>query len=228
MDDEIRLKADLVQNIALGNTEYTTHYGSLFFEGDMKYLLTAFTGFDYLTIKPGDVKMQFDIKLKKDFLEKFTDEDMQKIKQNCWQIQVQDMLEQKQRKKQTQYEKMMEEMFFLEQFQNAIEEAESQTRIYREPTEEEKSNILITKTLFKKILNIEFEEKIDKDLLSLEIELNEISLNYDQLNLLYRIVMDLFDIFLITPVYENNEDINCEKIVGIRLFLGIKLYENEE
>lgn len=228
MDDEIRLKTDLVQNIALENTEYTAYYDSLFFEGDMKYLLTAFTGFDNLTIKPNDGKMQFDIKLKKELLEKFTDEDMAKIKQNCWQIQVQDMLEQKQRKKQTPYEKMMEEMFLLEQFQNAIEEAENQERTYREPTEEEKSNILIAKTLFKNILNMEFEEKKDKDLLSLEAELNEISLNYDQLNLLYKIIMDLFDIFLITPVYENDEDINCEKIIGIRLFLGIKLYENEE
>lgn len=226
MDDTIRLKTDIQQMIALGNIEYNAHYGALLFEGEYKHLLQSICGFEKLTIKPYKDRLSFDIKLSKELIDSLSEEDLLKIKQCSWNTQMKDLMEQKEYENKNIYEQMMEEENAIEELNYAIEKAENSNKKYRKPTELEINNIELMKNILNKILKVNFKEKHTEDFLSLELELPKITLNNKQLNILYSIVMNFFDCFFICPVYQSElANIDNDKVIGVRLFLAIKLSE---
>ena len=225
MDNTMRLKADMQQMIAEGKTEYTSFYGSLLFEGEYKHLAQTFCGMEKLIIKPHKDGLLFDVKIDKGIINALTEEDLLKVKQCSWSIQMHDSIEQLQNSKKSDLQKEIESKHIWDMIQEAIEKIEAIERTYRKPTEEEERIVELSQQVLNKIVHLKFVKKLSEDFLSLEIELPKIELDNQQLLFLHE-VSKSFDCFFISPVYRSDMvATGFDKALGVRIFLGLKLSE---
>lgn len=224
MDNTIRLRVDLQQAISNNCKKITAHYGALLFEGEYKEYLKALPCYDSLTIRPDETKMAFDINISEDFFNSLNEEDLLKIKQNSWSYQMQDIIEQNNLNKRSALEKMQDEENVNNKMAEIIEEIENREKQYRKADEYDRNSINFVKEVLKSNLNLDTKLKETDEFLSLEINVDNITLNFKQLMLLYNIARFCVDCFFICPVYAS-EDLDDNKVVGIRFFWGIKLME---
>lgn len=214
MEDNINdLAIDMQQAIANNITEFTSDINYLFFDKTNMKKIYLLSGFQELTIRHNKERIFLNCTLAQNMLKMITDEDMEKIKEGSIQTQIATALKEEGNIKGTFINKSI------------LENLEEKEYTYRKATKNEKLKIAALKGVLYNLLKIDFTIKNSECFLSLETEIDNITLNENQLLTLLHIIELFFDNFLISPVYKDEES---EEISGIRLFLGISLREEDE
>lgn len=224
MEEIIELKRDLQQAIANNMKKFSANYDMLFFGEDNKEYLKNIIFFKSIKIKPNNANLLFEGELDNEMISRFTEDEMLRIKQISWNIQVEKIMEEQHEKSKTNFQKQLERIISERELQELIEDCKNNKNEYRDITESEKDCVISCKNEIKNILNIDMELIESEELLGLAKNLDEIDLNINQIDLLYNLANSFFDIFGIFPVYSEEDD----SPIGVRLFLGIDLNANKE
>lgn len=219
-NETLKLKIDLQHAIANNISEYSTSYNTLIFENEDKNNLESFTYFKYLKIYIKDNKMYFDVQLDEDEINELNKEDLQKIKNISDKVRYVEMCEQISEHLKTEEQKEIERSNAENYLATILEEAD----------EDDEEFVPAKKNNIERIKNVQFildnllnEQTIieEQDLFfSINLVYKELKLNQD---MLYTILLLSYftDIIIIHPYYEDNEDLENENMIGVRLFFGI-------
>lgn len=222
-NETLKLKIDLQHAIANNISEYSTSYNTLIFENEYKNNLEAFTYFKYLKIYIKDNKMYFDIELDEDEINELDKEDLQKIKNISNKVRYVEICEQISEHLKTDEQKEIERSNAENYLATVLEEADEDDEDDEEFVPAKKNNIERIKNVQFILDNLLNEQTIieEQDLFfSINLVYKELRLNQD---MLYTILLLSYftDIIIIHPYYEDNEDLENENMIGVRLFFGI-------
>ncbi len=205
----IEMKHDLQEAISYNVKEYKGDYGSLLFfsNDDINYLKSLYF-MEQLNIKIDNGKrLLYHIKLDEEMLEKFSEEELAKVRMCNFLNKLQ----------QTFFQKLEENnLITTKTFSYEEKEVEAE-----KATEEQLNVMAGVKEVLENSLNMDFEIKETENFLSLEVETKEINWDKNMLRTLLE-QSTLLNIVAIVPCFYN------EKIVAIRIFLAINLTESEE
>ncbi len=222
-NETLKLKIDLQHAIANNISEYFTSYNTLIFENEYKKNLEVFTYFKYLRIYIKDNKMYFDIELDEDEINELDKEDLQKIKNISNKVRYVEICEQISEHLKTDEQKEIERSNAENYLATVLEEADEDDEDDEEFVPAKKNNIERIKNVQFILDNLLNEQTIieEQDLFfSINLIYKELRLNQD---MLYTILLLSYftDIIIIHPYYEDNEDLENENMIGVRLFFGI-------
>jgi len=219
-----RMKIDIQQAIANGILEYSANYNSLIFNEELKEYQGFFHFAKEVKINIVDEKLHFRIKLDENIINKFSKEEMDKIKECDFKIRIQDLLIQ-----QFVAEHLggnldnLEEHCFSEDLVNAIFKGVDEEENYREINTTDKIKLRAVKEVFENDYNLDFRMYDGESFAYLELVKDEIILNKKVLNSILQ-SLEILDTFIIAPQFDEES----EEAKGVRLFFGIDLSVKEE
>ena len=229
MEDNIfTLKADIKQCIANDIKELVSNYRLLLYEGDEMEFINAFGCFENLKIEPSGSLIQFKGEIAKDL--KFSKEELTKIKQNVWRNNMFEIARQMNENKKSSMEKVIDAENEVRQIVDLFDFDEEEDTKYRPAKKYEKLEMKAIQLRLKEMgLELEYEEQ--EEFLMLSGNFTSLEFSKDELRMLVHLLESL-DLFLISPVYESQEDSNViylneneETCKSIRILIGLYLGE---
>lgn len=219
-----RIKIDIQQAIANGIMEYSANYNSLIFSEEFKEYQGLFYFAERIKINIQNNKLHFTIKLDKNKINKFSEEDLQRIKECDIQARAEDLLVQQFVVEHLggDLEKLEEHCFSEDIVASILAGAEDDEK-YREIENLDKIKLKAVKDVFENDYNLKFEIYDGESFAYLELVQNEIILEKKALNSILQ-TLEILDIFIIAPQYNEEDD----TVEGVRLFFGIDLSIKEE
>lgn len=228
MDETLRMKVDIQHCIANNVTEFSTNYGMLLFEGEYKQNIFCLSYYNLLKISVKNNKLLFDIKLDKDKIKELSQEELQEVKKASDKIRYIDMIGQMQEQNKTEEQKEIEKENISNFLNHIIEKAErkQEEQTYRKALKDDYNKMNIIKSILDNAFNINCNIEEKEEYISISLNCKELTLNQE---MLYKLILISYftDIFTICPLYKENEDIDNEEVIGVRLFFGIQLKEGE-
>ena len=228
MDETLRMKVDIQHCIANNVIEFSTNYGMLLFEGEYKQNIFCLAYYNLLKISVKNNKLLFDITLDKDKIRELSQEEIKEIKKASNKIRYIDMIEQMQEQNKTEEQKEIEKENMSNFLNHIIETAErkQEEQTYRKALKDDYNKMNIIKNILDNMLNINCKIEESEENISISINCEELILNQE---MLYKLILISYftDIFVICPLYKENEDIDDEEVIAVRLFFGIQLKEGE-
>ena len=220
IDETAKLKTDIQHAIANEITEYSTAYGTLIFDENTFPNIESLRYFESLKIYVKDNKMNFDIKLDKDEINGLTESDIKQIKSISNRIRCLEMAEQINNHLKSDEQKGIENQNAQDYIANMLEDEEEDKTEFIPVRKNNIEKMRAIKLILNNIFNLSVEIEEQDLFLSISTVFKELTLNQEMLYIL--ILISLYtDIIVIHPYYEDNEDLENENIIGVRLFLGI-------
>lgn len=219
-NETLKLKIDLQYAIANNISEYSTSYNTLIFENEDKNNLESFTYFKYLKIYIKDNKMYFDVQLDEDEINELNKEDLQKIKNISDKVRYVEMCEQISEHLKTEEQKEIERSNAENYLATILEEADEDDEEFVPAKKNNIERIKNVQFVLNNLLDIQATIEEQDLFFSINLVYKELKLNQD---MLYTILLLSYftDIIIIHPYYEDNEDLENENMIGVRLFFGI-------
>lgn len=219
-NETLKLKIDLQHAIANNISEYSTSYNTLIFENEDKNNLESFTYFKYLKIYIKDNKMYFDVQLDEDEINELNKENLQKIKNISDKVRYVEMCEQISEHLKTEEQKEIERSNAENYLATILEEADEDDEEFVPAKKNNIERIKNVQFVLNNLLDIQATIEEQDLFFSINLVYKELKLNQD---MLYTILLLSYftDIIIIHPYYEDNEDLENENMIGVRLFFGI-------
>lgn len=216
-----KLKTDIQHAIANEITEYSTIYDTLLFADESFKNLESLRYFKKLRIYIKDNKMNFDIQLDDDEVKELSESDLKQIKNISEKVRYVEMVEQINEHLKSDEQKQIELQNAQNYIANALEkEEEDEIEEFIPARKNNIERIKCVKFILDKTFNISTEIEEQDMFMSISLIFKEITLNQDIMYLLI-LLSCYIDTFIIHPYYEDNENLENENVVGIRLFFGI-------
>lgn len=229
MDETLRMKVDIQHCIANNVTEFSTNYRILLFEGQYKQNIYCLAYYNLLKLCVKDNKLLFEISLDKDKIKELSQEELSEVKKASDKIRYIDMMEQIEEQNKTEEQKEIEKENMSSFLNHIIEKAEmkQEQQTYRKASKDDYNKIKIIKNILDNTFNINCNIEETEEYISISLNCKELTLNQD---MLYKLILISYftDIFVICPLYKENDDIDDEEVIGVRLFFGITLKQEEE
>ena len=221
MQDSITaLQTDIQQCIVNNCSNFRSRYRTFFFNKENIHFVGIFGMLENLEIFPDETLMGFKAKIAEDL--SISEEEMIKLKQNVWKINVANILDQMNNSKKTAIQRHNEEVIAEQLFQEWLEDLEEEKKNYEKPTEYQKATLKAIKKELDKIgFHLKYEEH--KEMLMLCGNFEYLNFNKKELRLITMLInRSPITNFLIAPSY-NEDDEDDEECKSIRIVMSIDL-----
>lgn len=219
----VRMKKDMHQAIANGIKEYNAKYNSLIFNEETSEFHAMFWFAEQIKIKIQDNQLLFNIRLNQDRIDKITEQEMQKIKENDIRSRTEDLIMQKFVTSIGGDVSSVQEYSFSDELVADILAGAEEDEKYREIEKLDKIKLKAVKDVFENDYNLKFEIYDGESFAYLDLVQDEVILNKNALNSILQ-TLEILDTFIIAPQYNEEDD----TVTGVRLFFGIDLSIEEE
>ena len=215
-DDAITLRQDIQSCVAKNIKILDGNYSFFFWDKSNMFYSRSLALFENLKIYPDKNNLH----LKGQIIEKLfnlTEEQMTSIRQQVWLNEMQETLRQIAEKKKTAKQKNNEKAIAEMNLQKFVDNMQNNNIQYRQATEFDRKLMCLIQDKLKE-LNIQLDYTENKEDLVLAKNFDNLSLTKCQLQEMQQLA-EKVDMFLIAPIYDEDE----KTCIGVRLAIAISL-----